>query len=130
MEQLKQKCKDCGSEFWRWAGREYCKKCSILRNRRKGSESSTKRMIRNREFIYNYKKDKKCEVCGYNKYPEILAFHHKNKEIKGHGINILMKTLQKIETIKNEIEKCMLLCPNCHNELHLKEKYKNKENVN
>lgn len=59
-------------------------------------------MLRNREFIRTYKKDKKCEMCGYNKYTEILDFHHINKETK-------------TDTVSN------LVCPNCHREIHIKE---------
>lgn len=80
-------------------------------------------MIRNREFIKDYKKDECCQVCGYNKFPEILEFHHRNKEEKSKTVNMLMKTLKNLETIETEIKKCVLLCPNCHGELHLKEKY-------
>jgi len=79
-------------------------------------------MIRNREFIKSYKKDKRCELCGYNKYPEILQFHHKDRNLKNEGVNVLMKTLKNLDLIKSEIKKCIILCPNCHNELHLKEK--------
>lgn len=86
--------------------------------------SSTTRMIRNREFIKNYKKDKKCEFCNYNKFTEILEFHHRNKKEKNKTINTLMKSLKNLRTIETEIEKCFLLCPNCHRELHFKEKEK------
>lgn len=91
------------------------------------TNSSTKRMIRNRKFVRDYKQNKKCEICGYNKYPELLIFHHKNKEEKNKGVNILMKTLKNLEIIKIEIDKCLLLCSNCHRELHLNER-RNKEN--
>ena len=86
-------------------------------------------MIRNREFIKEYKKDKKCEVCGYNKFPRILSFHHKNRVKKDKGVNFLMKSLKNLDVIKKEIDKCILLCPNCHNELHLKEIEKQDENA-
>ena len=112
---MNKKCKNCGEEFKAYRNKKYCGNCKILSN------SSTMRMIRNRDFIKGYKKDKKCEMCGYNKYPEILDFHHKNKEEKNVGINILMKTLKNLDIIKKEIEKCILLCPNCHRELHIKE---------
>ena len=79
-------------------------------------------MIRNRNFIKDYKKIHKCRKCGYNKHPELLVFHHKNKEEKNKGINILMKTLQNLDIIKKEIRKCILVCPNCHAEIHLKER--------
>ncbi len=86
-------------------------------------------MIRNREFIREYKKDKKCKICGYNKFPRILIFHHKNRNEKDKGVNFLMKTLRNLEIIKKEIDKCILLCPNCHHELHLKERENNEENA-
>ena len=92
------------------------------------SNSTRERMIRNREFIRNYKRDKKCEICGYNKYPEILDFHHKNKETKNQGVNSLMKSLKNLDIIKQEIDKCILLCPNCHREIHLNEKYEPTKN--
>lgn len=112
------KCKLCQEKFIKKYNRKYCLKCSP-----DYINSSTMRMIRNREFIKNYKKDKKCGICGYNKYPEILDFHHKNKEEKDIGVNILMKTLKNLDLIKEEIKKCILICPNCHRELHLMEKY-------
>jgi len=83
-------------------------------------------MIRNREFIWDYKKDKKCEICGYNKHTEILVFHHRNKEEKNEGVSVLMKTLKNLEIVKKEIDKCIILCPNCHRELHLKERQNRK----
>ena len=112
----KRKCKDCGKEINLFKNQRYCKNCSSV-------SSTSKRMIRNREFIKDYKKDKQCETCGYRRYPKILEFHHKDKETKNQTINTLMKTLQNLDKIKEEVEKCMLLCPNCHRELHLKEEY-------
>jgi len=79
-------------------------------------------MIRNREFVRGYKKDKGCEICGYKKYTEILEFHHRGKENKNKTVNTLMKTLKNLNTIKKEMDKCRLLCPNCHRELHLLER--------
>ncbi len=112
-------CNNCKQDFEsNYIGQKYCDSCLDEKIKEQSSKSS-KRMLRNKEFIKNYKKDKKCEICGYNKYPEILVFHHKNKENKGWAINYLMKTLKDINLIKLEIEKCMLICPNCHNELHL-----------
>ena len=113
---MNKRCKNCREEFESYKNRRYCKKC------KKFSNSSTMRMIRNREFIKSYKKDKRCELCGYNKYPEILQFHHKDRNLKNEGVNVLMKTLKNLDLIKSEIKKCIILCPNCHNELHLKEK--------
>ena len=89
--------------------------------------STRRRMLRNREFVRNYKEDKSCEICGYNKFPELLVFHHKNKKEKNKGINILMKSLKNLKIIENEINNCRLLCSNCHRELHLKERQKQRK---
>lgn len=104
---------------------KYCEECRKIKRKEAGYNSSIKRMIRNREFIKDYKKDKKCEICGYNKQPKILDFHHKDKNRKTEGVNALMKTLKNLDIIRSEIKNCLLLCPNCHMELHSKEREQN-----
>ena len=60
----------------------------------------------------------KCIKCGYSKYPEVLEFHHKdplqkdfNVSSKGH--------CRSWSRVQVEIEKCDLLCANCHRETHV-----------
>lgn len=63
----------------------------------------------------------KCVRCGYNKYLEVLEFHHKNPSEKLFGIG--QKGLTRSWTkIQAEIDKCNLLCANCHREQHVEEK--------
>ena len=57
----------------------------------------------------------KCENCGYNKSTWALDFHHKNPEEKKFSISGGTKSF---ETIKKELDKCSLLCRNCHSEEH------------
>lgn len=80
------------------------------------------------EFLSTYKRGKKCEICGWNEHPEILQFHHKDRKTKKFTIgNIAITertTPKNIELVKQEINKCFLLCPNCHAILHLKERKK------
>ncbi len=76
---------------------------------------------RNTLFVREYKKDKKCGICGFNKHTEILQFHHKKREKDNIWITNLTRTSSGIEAIKREIEKCILLCPNCHMWHHFKE---------
>ena len=63
----------------------------------------------------------KCSVCGYNRCVDALEFHHENpieKEFKiGSGNTISWKEYKK------EVLKCMLLCSNCHKEIHSKMGY-------
>ena len=86
-------CKYCKKPFYGNLFSKACKKCQYnnMKEYQKNNpnNSTRKRMLRNREFIRNYKKDKRCEICGYNKYTEILDFHHKNKEDKIATINKL-----------------------------------------
>ena len=73
--------------------------------------------LKTREILRNYKrefkKDKCCSICGYRKNPSILSFHHiKDKKFA------IAKLLNSLNNLKKEIEKCVLLCPNCHMEIH------------
>lgn len=73
------------------------------------------------EFLSTYKKSKCCELCGYNEYPEILQFHHINKKNKSFDIANKVRTLSALKVVKSEVDKCILLCPNCHSWLHFNE---------
>lgn len=57
----------------------------------------------------------KCINCGYNKCTTSLVFHHRDPNEKEFGIG---NKLAKWETIKAELDKCDLLCLNCHGEVH------------
>jgi DNA-binding CsgD family transcriptional regulator len=59
----------------------------------------------------------KCQVkmCGYNKSVYALDFHHINPEKKDFSISAVTK---RWETIRKELDKCVLVCRNCHGEIH------------
>lgn len=59
----------------------------------------------------------KCEKCGYNKCNGALEFHHLNPEEKDFSISTY-GTTKSFERIKKEIDKCILVCANCHREIH------------
>ena len=67
----------------------------------------------------------KCEICGYNKNIYALEFHHKDFTQKDYDISSSDRNFEKL---KPELNKCMLLCANCHRELHYKLKNEEKEN--
>ena len=56
-----------------------------------------------------------CEICGYNTCMRALSFHHKNPSEKDFTIS--GKSLS-FEKLKEEVDKCMLVCSNCHCEIH------------
>jgi len=60
----------------------------------------------------------KCQYCNYCKSIQALEFHHRNpktKLFKLSGINLTSKPWKEI---LNELEKCDLLCANCHAEIN------------
>ena len=59
----------------------------------------------------------KCQICGYNRYQGALDFHHKDENLKGFGISDKGYT-RSWERVKQELNKCYLLCANCHREMH------------
>ncbi|MEK6895196.1 MAG: hypothetical protein AABX48_01620 [Nanoarchaeota archaeon] len=66
----------------------------------------------------------KCIKCGYSKYPEVLEFHHKDPSTKEFNLGVGGLT-RSWERTRKEIEKCELLCANCHREYHVEQKLKN-----
>ena len=63
----------------------------------------------------------KCECCGYNKNLAVLEFHHTNPMEKKFQIDIRHFSNSSLTALQNELDKCQLLCANCHRELHNKE---------
>ncbi len=62
----------------------------------------------------------KCEICGYNKSTTGLCFHHKDATKKEYNISAMWR--YGWEKVKKELDKCMLLCLNCHQIHYPKEK--------
>lgn len=57
-----------------------------------------------------------CKNCGYSRNWAALAFHH--KEGKDFGLDLRSFSNNSLEKINLELEKCELLCHNCHSEFH------------
>lgn len=75
-----------------------------------------KRRKRVKEKLVEYKGGK-CEICGYDKCVSALEFHHLDPTKKDFGIGNKGNTM-KFNRIKEEADKCMLVCSNCHREIH------------
>ena len=108
-------CKQCGesneeSMMNKGQGRKslsLCKKCHAINNAERGH--------RNRLEYIAYKGGR-CEICGYDKCSAALDFHHKDPNEKDPTFdNIRYWGLEKA---KKELDKCLLVCSNCHRELH------------
>ena len=59
----------------------------------------------------------KCNICGYDKLTGALEFHHIDPTLKQYGI-AENGTCHDIEVDLQEIKKCILVCANCHREIH------------
>lgn len=91
--------------------------------------------LRDSKLIYLKYKGEKCEKCGYNKCEASLSFHHRDKNTKLFWIGSLTQRITNISEIKNyvieELDKCEVLCRNCHYEKHSDLDFfeKNKEDI-
>jgi 5-methylcytosine-specific restriction endonuclease McrA len=61
----------------------------------------------------------KCELCGHKGLPASFDFHHTNPKEKEFAISQLPHT-RSWERLKTELDKCQLLCANCHREVEFK----------
>jgi hypothetical protein len=64
-----------------------------------------------------YKSGGKCCVCGYNRCMSSLTFHHIDQTMKIFNIRGMVLTYN-LDKIIDELNKCSLMCHNCHTELH------------
>lgn len=91
------------------AGVRYrCSVCQI--------EAVTKRRRALKAMAIVYKGGK-CEFCGYNKSAAAMDFHHRDPSQKDFSIGAKGIT-RSFESMKAELDKCLLLCSNCHREEH------------
>lgn len=59
-----------------------------------------------------------CCICGYNKCPASLALHHLDPSQKDIGLGAIRANPKNWQTIVEELRKCVLICHNCHSEVH------------
>jgi len=108
------KNKKPADEFYRRRNGEdlspYCKICN--------GQECQERLTRFKLQAITYKGGK-CIVCGYNKYYGALEFHHIDPSKKDFAISDLRKRSFD-DDVKRELDKCNLLCSNCHKEIHAK----------
>lgn len=95
----------------------YIKSASKYKCRKCLTEAVNNRRRKAKEELVKYKGGK-CEICGYNKCIDSLEFHHINPEEKEFGLS--NGNCKSIDKLKKEADKCILVCSNCHHEIHYK----------
>ena len=101
-------CTKCSREFWyaRSKGhrRTVCNSCNVKKSRHS---------LKDMAVAY---KGGRCVLCAYDKCQGALEFHHKDPEHKDFRISDGVG--RKWSAIIVEIDKCELVCANCHREIH------------
>ena len=100
-------CGITGAENFYPNSKYYCKSCWNKKTYQSGIDKLNKLKL---------ERGGCCELCGYNKYLGALQWHHLDPTIKEYSIG--KRRGLKEETLKEELDKCQLLCANCHAEVH------------
>jgi hypothetical protein len=89
----------------------YCKRCN--------SKHAAERLRNFKQNLVDYKGGK-CQKCNYDKCIAALDFHHRDPNTKEFTLShIKMTSFEKNkDKICAELDKCDLLCSNCHREIH------------
>jgi aconitase B len=80
-----------------------------------GSCIANRGRFKKKSLLIAYKGGK-CENCNYDKNQAALSFHHLDPKEKDFEIS--GKHCLSLERLKKEVDKCSLLCLNCHAETH------------
>jgi hypothetical protein len=70
-----------------------------------------------KRWFKDMKSSLKCNRCSEDN-PACLEFHHSNPDEKEHIITQMVSCGWSVEKIKEEMEKCEVLCANCHRKEH------------
>lgn len=62
--------------------------------------------------------DNCCVICGYKKCQYALEFHHLDPSKKDFSFGAIRADIISWNSIVEELRKCVLLCSNCHKEVH------------
>jgi len=73
------------------------------------------------EWVDKYKSSHGCNVCGTTD-ERCLQLHHKDSSTKKHSVATLIGKGYIFRTVKEEVEKCEVLCANCHSIHHYEER--------
>lgn len=130
------KCSGCGqlkeeSEFsWKSKSKgklqPRCKPCQTAYNRNyyhtSGESEKQKKRVAERkrkqiQWFKDWKEGQSCVVCGEDERVA-LDLHHLNEDHKSYTPSQMSRDGVSIKTMQEEIDKCVVLCANCHRKHH------------
>ena len=97
-------------------------------NKQKQIAANAKRKRATMVWFREYKATLKCMKCGEN-HPACLDFHHKDPSEKDMALQKIMVSGRSKKRIMEEINKCDVLCANCHRKFHWEERLRAKEEI-
>ena len=88
---------------------------------------ATKNVLKGKygDWIQDYKRKNKCNICKIDD-PRVLEFHHLDKKQKDFSISFAYFNRMGLDSIRQEIKKCVILCANCHRIMHWQEREGNR----
>jgi hypothetical protein len=107
-------CKPCTakrSNSWYYANKENHIKNVMVRTKEYRQSA--------REYVWDYLSTHPCEHCGESN-PIVLEFHHKSG--KDLAISTMVARAYAVPSIQAEINRCIVLCANCHRKVTAKER--------
>ncbi len=115
----RKQCVGCGKAL-RGRQRKYCSRIckNGVTNQLHQSYLAQQRRGRERKLQLIELKGMSCERCGYKKNFAALEFHHTKPGEKKFSLDLRSLSNRKWGIILGEVEKCLLLCSNCHTEEH------------
>ncbi len=90
---------------------------SSVTNKINGSQARMRETSQMRRRIMSRMKEQRgCDCCGYSKYGGALDWNHLDPEKKSFNVALYVSSNHNWDGILAEIDKCNLLCANCHRE--------------
>lgn len=116
---INMKCETCQKELTGKQQKFCCRKCNnqSVNTKHKDYTRQQQRGIKRKLFFVN-QLGRRCCICGYQKNLASLIFHHKDPKQKTLTLDIRSMSNNSLEVLQNEVNKCQLMCHNCHSELH------------
>jgi transposase-like protein len=103
-------CRRHGFTLWvhtGTSGRYRCKRCR--------TEAVTARRRRLKRALVE-EAGGRCVICGYDRFPGALQFHHRDPADKSFALSV-QGVARSLEKARAEAAKCVLMCANCHAEV-------------
>lgn len=104
-------CKICGCELSGRLQVMYCENCTCSK------KLTQKEIGSKRKQLLIEKCGGKCKICGYNKCQRSLSFHHRDRATKKFSLDCRNLANRSWSSILKELEKCDMVCMNCHFEI-------------